>query len=90
MQSEPGPSHYKPNHNFLKKPPSQAKKSPPFLSSAVRNDKFAVKFFTGNSVSTARSMAYKNCNLASMNNVTFHVDMGDLFDITINYYDDFC
>ncbi|KAK2184735.1 hypothetical protein NP493_255g04008 [Ridgeia piscesae] len=47
--SEPGPSHYKPNHNFLKKPPSQAKKSPPFLSSAVRNDKFAVKFFTGNS-----------------------------------------
>ena len=51
LQCEPGPSDYKPNHNFLKKPPSQAKKSPPFLSSAVRNDKFAVKFFTGNFVS---------------------------------------
>lgn len=33
------------------KPPSQAKKSPGFLSSAMRSDKMATKFFTGNFVS---------------------------------------
>jgi len=44
--TEPGPGSFNPKE--LTKPPSQAKKSPGFLSSAQRNDRTAIKFFTGN------------------------------------------
>ena len=49
-QNEPGPGQYDPKIT-ADKPPSQAKKSPGFLSSAQRSDKLATKFFTGNFVS---------------------------------------
>lgn len=45
--NEPGPGQYEPK-SPNEKPPSQAKKSPGFLSSAQRSDKLATKFFTGN------------------------------------------
>ena len=49
VQSEPAPAQYDP-HDPNIRPPAQAKKSPPFLSSSVRTDKMATKFFTGNHV----------------------------------------
>jgi len=45
--AEPGPGQYNPSDPNVK-PPSQATKSPGFLSSAQRSDKMATKFFTGN------------------------------------------
>ncbi|KAK2157495.1 hypothetical protein LSH36_190g03014 [Paralvinella palmiformis] len=45
--TEPGPGVYDSKDPNVK-PPSQAKKSPGFLSSAMRSDKMATKFFTGN------------------------------------------
>lgn len=45
--ADPGPGQYDSKDPALK-PPSQAAKSPGFLSSAMRNDKTATKFFTGN------------------------------------------
>ena len=50
-QTDPGPPHYDPSNPNHSKPLTQAQKSPPFLSSATRNDKMSTKFFTGNHVS---------------------------------------
>lgn len=46
-QMEPGPGQYD-SKDPTEKPPSQAKHSPGFLSSAQRSDKLATKFFTHN------------------------------------------
>lgn len=54
LQTEPGPGQYEPKDVNVK-PPAQAKKSPGFLSSAMRNDKMATKFFTGNFVRSVYS-----------------------------------
>ena len=50
-QTEPGPGQYDANDMNLTSQ-SSAQKSPPFLLSAVRCDKMATKFFTGNFVSS--------------------------------------
>ena len=49
FQEEPGPGSYDPRE--IARPLTQAKKSPPFMSSAQRSDRIATKFFTGNFVS---------------------------------------
>jgi len=46
-KTEPAPGTYD-SRDVNVKPPAQAKKSPGFLTSSVRNDKMATKFFTGN------------------------------------------
>ena len=76
---EPGPGEYEPKDPTVK-PPSQAKKSPGFLSSAMRSDKMATKFFTGNFVS--------NDELVEVFSVLFHVcecRFTQIYDIVLKY-----